>query len=72
MVFRAQYAWFIGMILCLLVTLPVAALWALLHESGQQFIDALNDMLEEKSVAILKHRQQVIDLYKNLAKEELI
>ena len=62
-VFRAQWLPFLGMCLLMICTLPFTVIWCLLHESGMDFMDGLEDVLQERVDRIKAHRKKVVSLY---------
>ena len=61
--FRAQYGWLMLMIVCLLLTTPLVALWCLLHDSGIDFVDGVAQVLQDRLESIKSHRVRIVRLY---------
>lgn len=66
-VFRLQHTGLLVMVLALIPTTPFAVLWAMVHESGFDFILGVADVLEKKSEQIKEHREKLIRLYRGNA-----
>lgn len=62
-VFRLQHAGLLVMVLGLIPTTPFAVLWAMVHESGFDFILGVTDVLEKKSDQVKRHREKLVRMY---------
>lgn len=63
MVFRLQHAWFLLMALALLLTVPFVAVWAVVHESGQEFLEGASDVLQSRGERVRQQRDKLVRLY---------
>lgn len=62
-VFRLQYAPFVGMCLLMVCTLPFVFLWGLIHESAVDFLEGVTELLSDRLDDLNAHRARVIRLY---------
>ena len=62
-VFRLQWVLFVGVALLLLLSLPLAILWACFHASGVTFLTGANGVLESRIERIELHRERLVRLY---------
>ena len=63
MVFRAQHAGFLVMAVCLLLTMQFALVLGLAHESGNDFIEGITDILQSRLERVKKQREKLVRLY---------
>ena len=66
MVFRLQHAGFLLATLGLVLTIPFAALWSLIHPSGQNFIEGVGDVLQARLARVKAQRERLVHLYAGL------
>ena len=63
MLFRAQHGWFLFMAACLVLTIPFAAMWGFVHESGDDFIEGVTEVLQDRLERVNSHRERLVRLY---------
>ena len=68
--FRLQWLPLIVSVLVLIVSLPILGVWALIHDSGLEFIRGAQEVLEAKKAAVLEHRDKLIKMYAGGAAKE--
>lgn len=60
---RAQHFGFVLMSILLVFTLPFAAVWAMVHESGVRFLEGAQEVVTDRFNRMKEHRARVVAMY---------